>query len=164
MAEKDVNKPVIRVIRRLKDGATKNAASIIAARLVNKGTHAYADDGPDESKNIPKTRRISTIEKTPADIISLAKIPQIEMEGDGNDSPYVGPQKVYRADEDMIERGSTTDLQPRPDRKITKKSDIPKEKLDFILRTNVANPATVQGSRDSGSLKEVMDRVRSKRG
>jgi len=159
--EKDLHKPTLRKITRLKDGALKNSDSIIAARLVAKGTYAYADGGPDESINIKKKRTISTMEHTPSDVISLSKIPELKVVGDGEQ--YTGPPITIRSDDSITTRGTTADFEPKANRKITRKADIPKEKMEFILKTNVANVMPAPTSKNSGSLKGIIDKVRSER-
>jgi hypothetical protein len=160
LREKDLHKPTLRVIKRLQDGAIKTQVSALAARLVAKGTYVYADGGPDESKHLPLRKKISTAEKTPSEVLHLAKVPEIIPTGDGEQ--FSRSTKTLRTD-DIMETGSSPDFEPRADRKIRKKVDIPKEKMDYILKSNIANPISVQPSRDTGSLKEIMEKARSKR-
>ena len=161
LREKDLNKPVLRKIRRIKDGAIKSQNATLAARLVAKGQYVYVDGGPDESVNLPRRKKIATAEKTPSDVLHLAKIPEIQVEE--GETPYTGPQQTIRSDMGFTERATPSDHTPNPNRKVQKKASVPKEKMDYILRSNISNPTPVETSKNAGSLKDIMDKVRSER-
>jgi hypothetical protein len=150
----------IRKIKRLRDGAVKNSDELSAARLVAKGTHAYADGGPDHSTLIIKNNRFVDKMNAPSEIVPLAKVPQLEVEG--NKDPYLGPVRNLRSDRNA-DSSKTATLPPKPDRNVTKRSDIPKAKLDYMIKTSVANPTMTETSKGAGTLKGIMDKVRSER-
>lgn len=162
LREKDRHKPVVRSIRRKKDGVIVKQNANLAARLVAKGAYVYADSGPDDSKRVAsKQRSISTIEKTPSEVLHLSKIPELKATGDGDH--FAGTQQTIRADDGMRASGTPTDNTPRADRKVRKASDIPKEKLDYIMKSNIANPAPAMTDKSAGSLKATMEKVRNRR-
>jgi len=153
--------PNFRQVRRVGDGSVKTIEPNFAARLVAKGLYTYADGGPDESANLPRRKKFLDASNKPSDILHLAKIPQLETTGEGE--MYTGPSNVIRSDSFDDYDTTVPTLPPNPNRKIIKKSDIPKEKLNFILQSNTSNPAKVETSRSAGDLKGIIDKVRKDR-
>ena len=149
----------MRLVKRLKDNAVKNMESLFAARMVGKGLYEYIDGGPDDSQNLPKRKKFVTAMNKPSEVIQLATAGDIKVTGTGD--KYTGPTKSIRTDSDINQ--DTATLPPKPDRKVTRRADIPQAKLDHMMNTNASNPIPVTSSRSAGSLKGIMDKVRNER-